>query len=121
MDFPKKFNKIPISLNLKKDAELERNRDFRTRIDYTRERNKDFRERIEDLRKRLEKIGTDLPIMENTFTQVAKVTQWEWIAPPYIAEPQGENRLSMIKYFCEYPPSGNRKNIQAILKPSKQL
>lgn len=101
MDFPKKFNKIQISLNIKKDAELEQNRDFRARIDFTRKRNKDFRERIEDLRKRLEKIGTDLSIMENTFIQVAKVTPWEWVAPPYITKSQGENRLSMIKYFCE--------------------
>lgn len=70
MDFPKKFNKIPISLNLKKDAELKRNRDFRERIDFTRKRNKDFRERIEDLRKRLEKIGieiTDTEINETAY------------------------------------------------------
>lgn len=49
----------------------------------------------------IEGIGKEIKELENTFIQVAKVTPWEWVAPSYIAEPRGENRLSMIKYFCE--------------------
>lgn len=39
--------------------------------------------------------------MENTFIQASKVVKWEWIEPRHIKQPQGQDRLSRLIYWCE--------------------
>lgn len=39
--------------------------------------------------------------MENTFIQAAKVFKWEWVEPGHTREPQGQDRLHQLIYWCE--------------------
>jgi hypothetical protein len=73
-------------------------KDYEQSIDIVK-RIRQNRNKIKDYENRISRIRTECKSLENTFIQASKSVKWEWIAPNYIGEPQGKNRLLELIYW----------------------
>ena len=94
-------NKVEV-IKLKNPPQLlKRNfniKDYEQSIDFIK-RIRENKFRIKDYNSRISRSRTECKSLENTFVQASKSVKWDWIAPNYITEPQGKNRLLELIYW----------------------